>query len=394
MEAAYIFCENDRARVPLFDYDKRLFSFFISHGGKWDKERQEFVLEGYTETEKFKKGIPGVPFVWVNNKSPVPVKVYGFLERPWNGKETINTVTEQPQIKIAAPAPVNTQELPDKFPLHWESKLDTEFGSTKYAHKTRVNYLYYIRLLCKIRQKTPEEIQSDDIKKFMAYLDNNKRYSAASMNLALSAIKFFYSRILPKDIINEQRRPRQDKKAPVILSKKEIKEILAVVKNLKHRILITLAYASGLRVGEAVKLEKENIDIERKAILIKSGKGRKDRYTVLPENIIKDLTDYYFKYDIAGWIFPSKHTGDHISIRTAQHVFKQACKKAKIEKTATTHSLRHSFATHLVESGTNILYIKDLLGHLSVRTTERYTHVSRKNVLAVQSPFDRMDEEE
>ncbi|WP_461247624.1 tyrosine-type recombinase/integrase [Treponema sp. R6D11] len=348
--------------------------------------------------ERFSKDSPGVTFVKVSDQSPVPVKVFGFWERSWDSKETAttSTVTEQPKIKYAATAsaPVNLQNLPDKFPQHWKLKLDTELCAVKYSHKTKVNYLYYIRLLCKILQKPPEEIQQGDIKQFLAFLEKEMDYSAASMNLALSAIKFFYQRVLQKDIIKEQHRPRQDRRLPIVLSKTEIKKILAAERNLKHRLLMILVYASGLRVSEVVNLKKENIDITRKAIIITAGKGRKDRYTILPEAVIKDLTEYYRKYNITDWIFPGAKPDEHLNIRSAQHIFKDALKAAKINKTASTHCLRHSFATHLLESGTDIRYIQDLLGHSSLRTTERYTHVARKKALSIPSPFDHMDEGE
>jgi len=392
MQVAYVFCETDQLRVPLFDYDPRLFRFFISRGGKWDKERKEFILKNDISMEQFNKEMPEVPIVKVDEKSPVIIKVHGFTQQTWRKGETKTTVIAE---GIGREPPGSSKpemrNLPDKFPQHWLMKLNTELAHTKSANQTKENYLYYIRLLCQITQKFPEEIQHDDVKKFLAYMDS-KKYAAATMNAAVSAIKYFYRYVLPKNFINEQRRPRQDKRLPVVLSKTEIKKILAAEKNFKHRILIILVYSSGLRVSEVAKLRKEEIDITRNVLTVKMGKGCKDRVTIVSKAAIKDLQDYYIKYKITDWVFPSSYSGGHLTIRTAQHIFKHALKAAGIKKPASIHCLRHSFATHLYEAGIEIHIIQKLLGHASVRTTERYTHVAKKNALLVSSPFDNMNE--
>jgi site-specific recombinase XerD len=128
-------------------------------------------------------------------------------------------------------------------------------------------------------------------------------------------------------------------------------------------------------------------------LIIKSGKGRKDRYTIMSDMVINALEDYYSRYDVTGWLFSGAEPGKHLVMRSAQHIFEHALKEAKIEKTASIHSLRHSFATHLLESGTDIRYIQELLGHSSIRTTERYTHVARWKALAITSPLDTIGEE-
>jgi site-specific recombinase XerD len=155
-----------------------------------------------------------------------------------------------------------------------------------------------------------------------------------------------------------------------------------------------LAYSSGLRVSEVVALKKSSIDLARKSVFIRAGKGRKDRYTLLADRAAKYLEDYCALYDIDEWLFPGMPQDQHLSIRSAQNIFNKALEKARIQKQLSIHSLRHSFATHLLENGTDIKYIQELLGHASVRTTERYTHVARRHVLKIQSPLDNLTPDE
>jgi site-specific recombinase XerD len=158
--------------------------------------------------------------------------------------------------------------------------------------------------------------------------------------------------------------------------------------NLKHRLLLMLVYSSGLRVSEAVTLRKEHIDLSRKVVYVKTGKGRKDRCTILSEKVAMFLGEYCNAFDIGAWLFPGQSASHHLSIRSAQRIFEKASLRAGIIKKTSIHGLRHTFATHLLENGTDIRYIQSLLGHSSLRTTERYAHVARSNVLSVQSPLD------
>ena len=152
-----------------------------------------------------------------------------------------------------------------------------------------------------------------------------------------------------------------------------------------------LAYSSGLRVSELVALKREHIDISRKLILVKAGKGRKDRYSILSRMTAQYLTNYYALHTIENWLFPGQSSSKHLSIRSAQYIFDKALATTGIQKEVSIHSLRHTFATHLLENGTDIRYIQDLLGHGSLRTTERYTHVAKRSVLKIQSPLDRLE---
>jgi site-specific recombinase XerD len=404
MEIIYMFCEAERFRIPLFGYDKQLYQFFMNRGGKWNNINNEFYLERNINVERlcgdFWEKFIGVPMVLINNKTPVP-KVYGFMERNWGqanfyNKPKVEFPVTAAKCHVTVPVPISVPLPPsesDKFPKQWEIKLEIEMRAAKYSKKTMKSYSYYNRFLCHNRQKLPEEMQTNDIKEFLAAVEKERDYSAATINIALSAIKFFYSRVLPRDILTEQHRPRQDKRLPVVLSKEEIKKMFLTEPNYKHRLLLMMVYASGLRAGEVVKIRKNDVDKKRKTIRI-LGKGRKYRYTLVSDTVINALEEYYTRYKITNWLFNGVEREKHLVIRSAQQIFGRALKRANIEKDATLHSLRHSFATHLLEGGTDIRYIQELLGHASLLTTERYTHVARRKTLSIKSPLDTIDEEE
>jgi site-specific recombinase XerD len=208
------------------------------------------------------------------------------------------------------------------------------------------------------------------------------------MNLAISALRFFYQNILKTNCVQEQKRPKKDKILPQVFSKDEVILILDSVKNPKHRLLLMLAYSSGLRVSEVVALKREDIDLERKTLLISSAKGRKDRYTILSNQAEDALKIYFESHKTENWLFPGQKTEFYLTIRSAQRVFEAALARSGIPKRGSIHSLRHSFATHLLESGVSIVHIRDLLGHSSIKTTERYTHVTKSGPLKVLSPLD------
>ena len=167
-------------------------------------------------------------------------------------------------------------------------------------------------------------------------------------------------------------------------------KILTALTNEKHKTILFLIYSAGLRVGEVVKLKADDIDSERMLIHIVQGKGRKDRFTVLSQITLNQLRKYFMLYKPEIWLFPGQDNKSHITERTVEKVFKDACKIAKIKKKVSVHSLRHSFATHLLEGGTDLRYIQELLGHTSTKTTEIYTHVSQKSLRNISSPLDKM----
>ena len=185
-------------------------------------------------------------------------------------------------------------------------------------------------------------------------------------------------------------RPKKEHKLPDILSQQEVLRLFKAVENPKHRAIILLTYSGGLRLGEVVRLRVEDIDKDRQLIHIRKTKGQKDRYTLLSGVALEALRAYYRRYRPKTWLFPGARPGRHLHERSVQKVFERAHQKAKIRKHVSMHTLWHSFATHLLESGNDLRYIQELLAHSSSRTTEIYTHVSEKSISKIQSPLDSL----
>lgn len=273
-----------------------------------------------------------------------------------------------------------------------ERKFLQELEIRGYSHNTIKAYICHIKLLANYYHRSLAELTQEEIKDYLLYLVNEKKVSLSYFNQAINSIKFLYKEVLHQNKkIADIKRPRKDKKLPVVLSKKEIAKILSVVSNIKHKSILMLVYSAGLRVSEVVKLRPEDIDSYRKLIFIKGAKGRKDRYTILSDIALKILREYWKKYRPQKWLFEGAIPGKHITVRTVEKILEHACKKAGINKKITVHTLRHSFATHLLESGVDLRYIQELLGHKSSKTTEIYTHVSNKNLRKISSPFDDLN---
>ncbi|MFN0189006.1 MAG: tyrosine-type recombinase/integrase [Bacteroidia bacterium] len=223
------------------------------------------------------------------------------------------------------------------------------------------------------------------------YILKNK-YSSSYQNQVVNALKLFFKEIESKVIkIEEIHRPKKEHKLPNVLSKEEVKQLLKRTKNLKHKAMLSLIYSCGLRRSELLALKPEHIDSKRCVLLIRNAKGRKDRITPLPQMMIEMLRIYYLQYRPTLYLFEGQTKGEAYSERSLNLVFNQALQRGNIKRPATLHSLRHSYATHLLEAGTDLRYIQELLGHNSSRTTEIYTHVSTKNISAIISPIEGMD---
>lgn len=208
------------------------------------------------------------------------------------------------------------------------------------------------------------------------------------MVLPLISIKLFFKIVKETSIeIDKIHRPRREKVLPNVLSKEEVIKLIDATENLKHKTLLALIYSAGLRISEALSMKPKDIDSVRMLIHVKNAKGKKDRYTLLSEKILLLLREYYLVYKPKDYLFEGQFGGMYSS-RSAQVILKEAAKKAGIKKPITLHTLRHSFATHLLESGTDLRYIQDLLGHSSPKTTMIYTHVSTSSLKKIKNPFD------
>ncbi|RNC29107.1 MAG: Tyrosine recombinase XerD [Candidatus Dichloromethanomonas elyunquensis] len=271
------------------------------------------------------------------------------------------------------------------------SEMKNELTLHGFTSKTSQVYLNHLNRFLFFVQKDPENIIEEDIRRFLLSLLENKKCSHSYANQAISSVKFFLKYVLRKETLVKLPRPKKEQKLPEVLSKKEIIRILNALKNLKHRAILSITYSAGLRVSEAAGLKIEDIDKNRMLIRVRQGKGRKDRFTLLSCTALEILRTYAASNKLDSWLFPGEVKGEHISERSIQKIFKDACYKALINKQVSVHCLRHSFATHLLESGVDLRYIQELLGHSSSKTTEIYTHVSNKDLGKIQSPLDLQD---
>lgn len=214
------------------------------------------------------------------------------------------------------------------------------------------------------------------------------KFSSSYQNQIVNAIKLFFKIMKESSIeIEKIHRPKREKTLPNVLSKEEVLKIIDATENLKHKTLLALIYSAGLRISEALNMKLKDIDSTRMLIHVKNAKGKKDRYTLLSEKVLLLLREYYLVYKPKEYLFEGQFGGMYSS-RSAQVILKQAAEKAGIRKPITLHTLRHSFATHLLESGTDLRYIQDLLGHSSPKTTMIYTHVTNDSLKKIKNPFD------
>lgn len=225
----------------------------------------------------------------------------------------------------------------------------------------------------------------DRIRRFLIKKQDEGK-APQTVNLSLNAIKFFYHQVLQDGTRIQLKFAKRTKKLPVVLSRQEVRMLLGAIRNVKHRTMIALAYGAGLRVSEVVKLRVQDVSLDERMLMIRSGKGNKDRMTILPVSLLDDLSQFVIGKQGSDVLFASER-GGALSSRTAQKVFMRALEKAGIQKNASFHSLRHSFATHLLENGTDIRYVQSLLGHRSIQTTQIYTKVTKQMLKQVQSPL-------
>lgn len=258
-----------------------------------------------------------------------------------------------------------------------------------YSRQTIKAYLLQIRGLVKYTGKRPDLITGEEINNYFNHLVNTRKVSVSYRNQAVSAVRFLYRHVLKLTLpIEDLPRPKKEYKLPAVLSVDEVMSMFSTVRNRKHLAIMVLAYSGGMRVSEVAGLRVSDIDSDRMMIHVRGGKGRKDRYTVLSEIALEVLRDYAFYYSPSKWLFPGGRKGRHITPRSIQNVVTKAAKKAGLNKHVTTHTLRHSFATHLLENGIGLRYIQELLGHKSTKTTQKYTHVAKKQIRKITSPLD------
>lgn len=249
----------------------------------------------------------------------------------------------------------------------------------------------FTQLLKLLKQKPVDELTAEDLKRYMVHAMEKEGISENTAHSRLNALKFYFEQVLGREkFFWEIPRPKKPLKLPNVLNEKEIASLFNAVSNRKHKAILFTAYSAGLRVSETVKLKIKHIDSERMQIKIEDGKGKKDRYVNLSPVLLDVLRGYLreIKPRPKKYLFESEIEGEAYNARSAQKVFQRAKEKAGIKKEISFHSLRHSFATHLLEKGIDIRYIKDILGHFDIKTTERYTHISKDQLINIVSPLD------
>jgi len=258
------------------------------------------------------------------------------------------------------------------------------------ALNTQASYLQQVSLFARHFNKSPEALGPEEIRTYQVYLTNERKLAPGSILIATAALRFLYKVSLKKDWTFEDviPAPKKPQKLPVVLSPEEVLHFLSCVGGTMHRAILTTCYAAGLRISEVVRLKPTNIDSQRMVIRVEQGKGQKDRYVMLSPKLLEILRGWWRVNKPRHWIFPSDLPGRHIS----KDAVEQACQKARrisaIRKPITPHSLRHAFAVHLLESGTDVRTIQLLLGHRSLATTARYLRIATSKVCSTSSPLD------
>jgi len=264
-------------------------------------------------------------------------------------------------------------------------KLQQEMRVAGLSRRTIKSYTNCLKIIYRHFQKPLDQISETEFRSFLAQLAQ-KNYSPYTLNLYHASLKYVIQKVYKKTFLFRFPYAKRHKKLPVILSKSEIRRLIGFIKNHKHKTMIALAYGAGLRVSEVVKLKVGDIDLDELVIHLKNAKGAKDRITVFPKKLVNDIRNLIAGKKVDDFVFSSER-GSRVTTRTAQQVFSRALKLGKINKPATFHSLRHSFATHLLENGVDVRYVQELLGHANIRTTQIYTQVTNPKLKNVKSPL-------
>jgi len=259
----------------------------------------------------------------------------------------------------------------------------------RYSQSTIISYTNYFQdFIQYFNNENINAISCHQINNYILELIQCKGISVSQQNQRINAIKFYYEKVLgrKKQYIRISR-PRKEFKLPTVLTLEEVEKIIQLTKNIKHKCILMTIYSGGLRRSELINLRVEDIDSERMLIKVCGAKGKKDRYTLLSERLLSELREYYLKYHPTHWLFEGQEGGQY-SATSIEKIFHDAVKRSHIRKHVTPHSLRHSFATHLLEQGTNLRYIQALLGHASTKTTQIYTHVASNALMKIRNPLD------
>ncbi|MFH0954622.1 MAG: site-specific tyrosine recombinase/integron integrase [Candidatus Micrarchaeota archaeon] len=299
-------------------------------------------------------------------------------------------MAENPAPQANKPVAMHPNELSAENQAVLES-FRQELVIAGYSPRTIKTYLFLVKDFLVFLKKNPRDANRSDLVGFMVQKKETGKVSPTTLALVHCALTFFFKNFLHLSLMEEIKSPKKDKKLPSVLTKDEVKELIAAVKRGRNRLLVEFLYSTGVRVSEAVHMKADDLDLTQKIGRVKSGKGNKDRVIILSKNWCKDAKKYLKKKKIKSeYMFSKRTTKDPISTDTVQRIIREACEKAGIAKEVTPHTLRHSYATHLLESGENIRAIQELLGHASLATTQIYTHISTDTLKKIKNPFDQL----
>jgi len=268
-------------------------------------------------------------------------------------------------------------------------RMEADLLLAGYSPSTRRIYVGYARLFAKHFRRSPAEMGETEIRQYLLHMVEGQKASHETYRQIRAALSFLYTITLkrPTEVAYLPVR-RTRRKLPIILSGTEVQRLLDAIRSPKYRVIGMVQYAAGLRISEACRLQPQDIDSKRMVIHVRNGKGGRDRYTVLSARLLEYLRDYFRRFRSRPWLFPGETVEGHASPHTFRRVFRDAVTHAGIAKRITPHTLRHSFATHLLESGVDIAVIQVLLGHASLRATQIYVHVTVEHIGRVTSPLD------
>jgi len=259
-----------------------------------------------------------------------------------------------------------------------------------FADKTQISYVQYVSQFARYFRRSPELLGPEEIRAYQLHLATVRKLSASSLFVAVAALRFLYKVTLKKDWLVETiiPTPKRQIRLPLVLSRGEVRQFLDAVASYKHRVILTTCYAAGLRISEAVRLTAAAIDSQRMTLRVEQGKGRQDRYVMLSPTLLQTLREWWRAERPAPWLFPGDTAGRHITHDAVETACRKAQQRCGLAKRVTPHSLRHAFAVHLLESGTDVRTIQLLLGHRRLETTARYLRITTTTVCATASPLD------
>jgi integrase/recombinase XerD len=369
-------------------------------GRKWSPEEGGWRIPAGEETEALlRRAFPGVAL-------PASPGAAGPGETPpTQGGQATRSAGEAEASPSPPPEPEPRSSLPSSGQASCLSPSDDETLDQMsramvlhgFSPRTRKVYLGYVRRFAQWTRVPLWQSGTEEVRRYLVCLVEEKVVSRSSHSQAVSALRFLFQNVLRRpQAIRDIPRPKRHKCLPSVLSRQEVGSLLKAIRHPSSRALVMLLYSGGLRVSEVVRLRQEDVDGDRGLLRIRSGKGKKDRYTLLSRRALEAVERHLLFQDRPGspWLFPGERQDRHLTTRSVQKMVSRARVRAGIRKRVTPHTLRHSFATHLLEGGTDLRYIQELLGHASSRTTEIYTHVSNRDLSRIRNPLDELGGDE